>query len=147
VLNKVVQCVHAAIAVLWIEFVREVRWYWDEGRTLPRMSPNARPDLSTCLLHQKLQLLALCIEEKARRQGVGGGQMTAPQGEDEQASTETQEEPDVSEVLETARMSSTAIDQIHDDLSTGNDRYDCIVMSFFWFRSCLPNWVNIVCGL
>jgi hypothetical protein len=65
--------------------------------------------------------LALCIEEKARKQGVGGGQMTAPQGEDEQASTETQEEPDVSEVLETARMSSTAIDQIHDDLSTGND--------------------------
>jgi hypothetical protein len=91
--------------------------------------------------------LALCIEEKARRQGVGGGQMTAPQGEDEQASTETQEEPDVSEVLETARMSSTAIDQIHDDLSTGNDRYDCIVTSFFWFRSCLPNWANIVCVL
>ncbi|CAK9228800.1 unnamed protein product [Sphagnum troendelagicum] len=114
-------CNIRAIAVLWIEFVREVRWYWDEGRTLPRMSPNARPDLSTCLLHQKLQLLALCIEEKARKQGVGGGQMTAPQGEDEQAATETQEEPDVSEVLETARMSSTAIDQIHDDLSTGND--------------------------
>lgn len=91
--------------------------------------------------------LALCIEEKARKQGVGGGQMTAPQGEDEQASTETQEEPDVSEVLETARMSSTAIDQIHDDLSTGNDRYDCIFMSFFWFRSCLPNWANIVCSL
>jgi hypothetical protein len=57
VLNKVVQRGHAAIAVLWIEFVREVRWYWDEGRTLPRMSPNARPDLSTCLLHQKLQLV------------------------------------------------------------------------------------------
>lgn len=46
-----------AIAVLWIEFVREVRWCWDEGLRLPRVYVNGSPDLETCLLHQKLQLV------------------------------------------------------------------------------------------
>jgi len=59
-------CLHAlqfgtcnirAIAVLWIEFVREVRWCWDEGLRLPRVYVNGSPDLETCLLHQKLQLV------------------------------------------------------------------------------------------
>lgn len=72
-------CLHAlrfgtcnirAIAVLWIDFVREVRWCWDEGYRLPRVSVVHRsPDLESCILHQKLQMLALCIEEKAL-QGV-----------------------------------------------------------------------------
>lgn len=47
----------AAIAVLWIEFVREIRLFWDQGATLPRMSTDLPPDLATCLLHQKLQLV------------------------------------------------------------------------------------------
>ncbi|XP_024357806.1 uncharacterized protein [Physcomitrium patens] len=67
-------CLHAlqvggcnirAIAVLWIEFVREVRLFWDEGDRLPRMALDATPDPSTCLMHQKLQLLQLCIQQKA----------------------------------------------------------------------------------
>lgn len=48
---------YAAIAVLWIEFVREVRLFWDEGDRLPRMALDATPDPSTCLMHQKLQLV------------------------------------------------------------------------------------------
>lgn len=47
----------AAIAVLWIDFVREVRWCWDEGFRLPRVSVDGSPDLESCILHQKLQMV------------------------------------------------------------------------------------------
>lgn len=57
-------CSIHAIAVLWIEFVREVRWCWDESQPLPRMPSDSRVDLSTCLVHQKLQMLSTCIAKK-----------------------------------------------------------------------------------
>jgi len=66
-------CLHAlwfgncnirAIAVLWIDFVREIRWYWEESERLPRMKSSSTIDLSYCLIHQKLQMLAICIERK-----------------------------------------------------------------------------------
>ncbi|KAG6550673.1 hypothetical protein Mapa_007770 [Marchantia paleacea] len=58
-------CNIKAISELWIEFVREIRWCWDESQTLPRVSPDESPDLRTCLLHQKLQMLAVCIKLKS----------------------------------------------------------------------------------
>ncbi|KAJ8769810.1 hypothetical protein K2173_007670 [Erythroxylum novogranatense] len=57
-------CNIRAIAVLWIEFIREVRWCWEESQPLPKMLPNGSIDLSTCLINQKLQMLAICIEKK-----------------------------------------------------------------------------------
>ncbi|WOH01469.1 hypothetical protein DCAR_0520853 [Daucus carota subsp. sativus] len=60
-------CNIRAIAVLWIEFVREVRWCWEESQPLPRMLGSGSIDLSTCLVNQKLQMLAICIE-KVRQQ-------------------------------------------------------------------------------
>ncbi|KAK7385566.1 hypothetical protein VNO78_31290 [Psophocarpus tetragonolobus] len=57
-------CNIRAIAVLWIEFVREVRWCWEESQLIPRMPANGSIDLSTCLIYQKLQMLAVCIEKK-----------------------------------------------------------------------------------
>ncbi|KAL5720969.1 hypothetical protein ACHQM5_013584 [Ranunculus cassubicifolius] len=59
-------CNIRAVAVLWIEFVREVRWCWEETELLPRMQTDGGIDLSTCLIHQKLQMLAVCIEKKRR---------------------------------------------------------------------------------
>ncbi|KAH9701883.1 Rab3 GTPase-activating protein catalytic subunit [Citrus sinensis] len=56
-------CNIRAIAVLWIEFVREIRWYWEESQPLPKMPVNGSIDLSTCLINQKLQMLAICIEK------------------------------------------------------------------------------------
>ena len=43
--------------MLWIEFVREIRLFWDQGDRLPRMFIDAPPDLATCHVHQKLQLV------------------------------------------------------------------------------------------
>ncbi|OUZ99155.1 Rab3 GTPase-activating protein catalytic subunit [Macleaya cordata] len=57
-------CNIRAVAMLWIEFVREVRWCWEELQPLPRMQRNGSIDLSTCLIHQKLQMLAICIEKQ-----------------------------------------------------------------------------------
>lgn len=57
-------CNIRAIAMLWIEFVREVRWCWDESQPLPRVPVDGTIDLSCCLIHQKLQMLAICIEKK-----------------------------------------------------------------------------------
>ncbi|KAL6644896.1 hypothetical protein ACP70R_016504 [Stipagrostis hirtigluma subsp. patula] len=63
-----------AIAVLWIDFVREIRWCWEESERLPRMKSSSSIDLSSCLIHQKLQMLAICIERKKslnREKGTG----------------------------------------------------------------------------
>ncbi|XVF20360.1 hypothetical protein REPUB_Repub11eG0191400 [Reevesia pubescens] len=57
-------CNIRAIAVLWIEFVREIRWCWEESQPLPKMPANGSIDLATCLINQKLQMLAICIETK-----------------------------------------------------------------------------------
>ncbi|KAJ6835674.1 rab3 GTPase-activating protein catalytic subunit isoform X1 [Iris pallida] len=57
-------CNIRAIAALWIEFVREVRWCWEESQSLPRMPTDSGIDLTTCLVHQKLQMLAICIGKK-----------------------------------------------------------------------------------
>eukprot|EP00268_Persea_americana_P035481 TRINITY_DN3502_c0_g1_i5.p1 TRINITY_DN3502_c0_g1~~TRINITY_DN3502_c0_g1_i5.p1 ORF type:complete len:943 (-),score=213.41 TRINITY_DN3502_c0_g1_i5:521-3349(-) len=57
-------CNIRAIAALWIEFVREVRWCWEESQPLPSMLTKGSIDLSTCLIHQKLQMLAICIDKK-----------------------------------------------------------------------------------
>ncbi|KAJ8559459.1 hypothetical protein K7X08_003517 [Anisodus acutangulus] len=66
-------CLHAlwfgdcnirATAAFWIEFVREVRWCWEESQPLPRMPANGVIDLSTCLINQKLHMLSICIDKK-----------------------------------------------------------------------------------
>eukprot|EP00250_Pteridium_aquilinum_P017952 c23859_g4_i1 orf=95-2845(-) len=61
-------CNICAISVLWVDFVREVRWCWEELQPLPRISDEENPNFDTCLVHQKLQLLAACIKRKAEEQ-------------------------------------------------------------------------------
>ncbi|XP_018473723.2 uncharacterized protein LOC108844938 isoform X2 [Raphanus sativus] len=63
-------CNIRAIAFLWIEFVREVRWCWEESQPLPKMPFDGAIDLSTCLINQKLHLLAICIEKKCEMNEV-----------------------------------------------------------------------------
>lgn len=48
-----------AIATLWVEFVREVRWCWEEVQPLPRMPISSSIDLSSCLINQKLQMVII----------------------------------------------------------------------------------------
>ncbi|KAL7582915.1 hypothetical protein Lser_V15G42165 [Lactuca serriola] len=71
-------CNIRAISVLWIEFIREIRWCWEESQPLPRMPTKAAIDLSTCLVHQKLQMLAICIEKKRQQDSTSDNSSDTP---------------------------------------------------------------------
>eukprot|EP00026_Physarum_polycephalum_P000903 Phypoly_transcript_00904.p1 GENE.Phypoly_transcript_00904~~Phypoly_transcript_00904.p1 ORF type:complete len:1018 (+),score=223.88 Phypoly_transcript_00904:209-3262(+) len=58
------QCL-PAIALLWIEFVKEVRWCWEHCVPLPQ-TPVTHVDPSACLIYQKLQMLNYCINRKVK---------------------------------------------------------------------------------
>ncbi|XP_068752396.1 rab3 GTPase-activating protein catalytic subunit-like isoform X2 [Montipora capricornis] len=52
-----------AVAHLWQEFVLEMRHRWENDIFIPRLKLQA-PNLGSCLVHQKLQMLNCCIERK-----------------------------------------------------------------------------------
>lgn len=54
-----------ALSQFWVKFVSEVRHYWDNNYILPSLEAGP-PNLATCLLHQKLQMLNCCIESKRK---------------------------------------------------------------------------------
>ncbi|PQQ07921.1 rab3 GTPase-activating protein catalytic subunit isoform X2 [Prunus yedoensis var. nudiflora] len=81
-------CNIRAIAVIWIEFVREVRWCWEESQPLPLMPTTGAIDLSTCLINQKLHMLAICIERKRQlnedfQDCIGSQDHSSPQIEED----------------------------------------------------------------
>nr|CDJ81247.1 rab3 GTPase-activating protein catalytic subunit [Haemonchus contortus] len=56
-----------AFAQVWLEFVKRLRTYYDSTKDLPGLSNVTQPNLSHCLLHQKIQMLQCCISAKRRR--------------------------------------------------------------------------------
>lgn len=46
---------------LWMKFVDILRHYWEYNMDLPGFEKDDKPDLSHCLLHQKLQMIQHCI--------------------------------------------------------------------------------------
>lgn len=58
-----------SLAQLWNLFVQEVNYRWEENLYLPSLE-NGPPDLSCCLLHQKLQMLNYCIERRRARENL-----------------------------------------------------------------------------
>lgn len=85
-LNKFVMCLGlinqigktAALAQLWQEFVHELRYRYDSAILIPGLNGELKknqgedsmvsPDLSRCLLHQKIQMLNCCIKKKLERE-------------------------------------------------------------------------------
>ncbi|XP_008235159.1 PREDICTED: rab3 GTPase-activating protein catalytic subunit isoform X2 [Prunus mume] len=87
-------CNIRAIAVIWIEFVREVRWCWEESQPLPLMPTTGAIDLSTCLINQKLHMLAICIERKRQlnedfQDCIGSQDHSSPQIEEDSLDEES----------------------------------------------------------
>lgn len=78
-----------ALSHLWFEFVQEMRYRWEKSISIPGLGPGF-PDLRTCLLHQKLQMLNCCIDRKRTRETVS---TTAPdiQPNVEDSSTDDEE--------------------------------------------------------
>ncbi|KAK6046666.1 hypothetical protein COOONC_15829 [Cooperia oncophora] len=52
-------------AQVWLEFVKRLRTYYDSTMDLPGVL--LQPNLSHCLLHQKIQMLQCCISAKRKR--------------------------------------------------------------------------------
>lgn len=56
------------VALLWSEFVLEVRWHWEHLTPLPLVSVDeGKPDMRWMLLHQKLQMINCCIQRQLQR--------------------------------------------------------------------------------
>ena len=55
-----------AMLLVWRSFISRVRQYFDSGIFLPSISVE-QPDLSSCLLNQKLQLLNCCTKRRLDR--------------------------------------------------------------------------------
>ncbi|XP_023031592.1 rab3 GTPase-activating protein catalytic subunit [Drosophila willistoni] len=57
------------MAQLWAAFTRQLRLLWDNSLAIPGIS-GGFPDTRTCLLHQKLQMLNICVERRVQRESV-----------------------------------------------------------------------------
>ncbi|XP_039495515.1 rab3 GTPase-activating protein catalytic subunit [Drosophila santomea] len=55
------------MAQVWAAFTRQLRFLWDNSLTVPGISAGF-PDTRTCLLHQKLQMLNVCVERRVQRE-------------------------------------------------------------------------------
>ncbi|KAJ8320495.1 hypothetical protein KUTeg_002082 [Tegillarca granosa] len=60
------------LAQLWQEFVLEMRFRWENKHLIEGVKKGS-PNLGTCLLNQKLQMLNCCIERKIRREQLYKG--------------------------------------------------------------------------
>ncbi|XP_033728070.1 LOW QUALITY PROTEIN: rab3 GTPase-activating protein catalytic subunit-like [Pecten maximus] len=60
------------VAQLWQEFVLEMRFRWENKCFIKGIEPGA-PNLGSCLIYQKLQMLNCCIERKMKREQLYKG--------------------------------------------------------------------------
>eukprot|EP00918_Siedleckia_nematoides_P075131 GHVU01164295.1.p1 GENE.GHVU01164295.1~~GHVU01164295.1.p1 ORF type:complete len:938 (+),score=116.09 GHVU01164295.1:61-2814(+) len=60
-----------AVAHLWQEFVLEMRYRWENNHTVPDVEQGA-PNMGSSLIHQKLQMLNVCIQRKRDREAMLG---------------------------------------------------------------------------
>nr|XP_018900509.1 PREDICTED: rab3 GTPase-activating protein catalytic subunit [Bemisia tabaci] len=86
-----------AVAHLWYEFTQELRFRWERCIFIPGVAFSF-PDMKTCLLNQKLQMLNCCMRRReAREKSVSQPQELKEEFED---SVETQEEEEEEEFFE-----------------------------------------------
>ncbi|XP_059172739.1 rab3 GTPase-activating protein catalytic subunit-like [Physella acuta] len=60
------------VAHLWQEFILEMRFRWENKHLLCNVDKGT-PNMGSCILHQKLQMLNCCIECKIKRESAGYG--------------------------------------------------------------------------
>jgi len=56
-----------AFCQIWNAFVEHLRRFWDDNEDIPGLSNTGAPDLSKCLLYQKIQMIQCCIENRKRK--------------------------------------------------------------------------------
>ncbi|XP_030555052.1 rab3 GTPase-activating protein catalytic subunit isoform X2 [Drosophila novamexicana] len=81
------------MAQLWAAFTRQLRLLWDNSLSVPGVAPGF-PDTRTCLLHQKLQMLNVCVERRLQREALGKRKQQQQKVVEEQLLTDEDEEDD-----------------------------------------------------
>uniref|UniRef100_A0AC35GML2 Rab3 GTPase-activating protein catalytic subunit n=1 Tax=Panagrolaimus sp. PS1159 TaxID=55785 RepID=A0AC35GML2_9BILA len=56
-----------SVCQIWEAFTEEIRKYWETNKDIPGLENTTVPDLSKCLLHQKLQMIQCCIDSRRKR--------------------------------------------------------------------------------
>ncbi|CAI0399895.1 unnamed protein product [Linum tenue] len=123
-------CNIRAIAVLWVEFTREVRWCWEESQPLPKVQVNGSIDLATCLVNQKLQMLAICIERKCELNE--DFQDCLGSNDQPHAQKKVAEDGPLRNDTASTKVSSSESDRIHDSSPTAHgssQKYEKIASS------------------
>uniref|UniRef100_A0A7N0RFL3 Rab3 GTPase-activating protein catalytic subunit n=1 Tax=Kalanchoe fedtschenkoi TaxID=63787 RepID=A0A7N0RFL3_KALFE len=110
-------CNIRAVALLWIEFVREVRWCWEELQPLPKMPVSGSIDLSTCLIYQKLQMRLHVDPSGGKRRGSVGlfGSMMLLNSQQNMHAPFTQDPPLMTEDMHEERLQ--AVEALGDSLN------------------------------
>ncbi|KAL3864829.1 hypothetical protein ACJMK2_006481 [Sinanodonta woodiana] len=76
VINQNYSGLHA-VGQVWQEFLLELRYRWDYSYIIDEIE-RGPPNLGTCLLYQKLQMLNCCIERKIKREQLHKGYTGEP---------------------------------------------------------------------
>uniref|UniRef100_A0A0N5AJP2 Rab3 GTPase-activating protein catalytic subunit n=1 Tax=Syphacia muris TaxID=451379 RepID=A0A0N5AJP2_9BILA len=72
-----------SFAQLWFAIVDELRYRWETDQCLPGLDYSVTPDHRMCRLHQKLQMLQCCINNKIKRHKLFDENNSAEQSSDE----------------------------------------------------------------
>ncbi|KAL4221433.1 Rab3 GTPase-activating protein catalytic subunit [Mactra antiquata] len=67
-----------AVVQIWQEFILEMRYRWEHNYLIEGIEPGP-PNLGSCLLQQKLQMLNCCIEHKRKRETLHKGYTGVPE--------------------------------------------------------------------
>ncbi|XP_017050072.1 rab3 GTPase-activating protein catalytic subunit [Drosophila ficusphila] len=81
------------MAQVWAAFTRQLRLLWDNSLTVPGISAGF-PDTRTCLLHQKLQMLNVCVERRVQRESNSKRKSEGVVGKGSSEEEEVEEEED-----------------------------------------------------
>ncbi|CAL1547182.1 unnamed protein product [Lymnaea stagnalis] len=95
------------VAHLWQEFILEMRFRWENKHLISGIEKGT-PNMGSCLLHQKLQMLNCCIECKIKRESVGYGYGPDSQNIYDQSLEDMKDLPDGLSAKEMKRLSKTA---------------------------------------
>lgn len=56
-----------AVCQIWESFVEKLRTFWESNEDIPGLENTNVPDLSKCLLHQKVEMIQCCIDSRRKR--------------------------------------------------------------------------------
>ncbi|XP_030383512.1 rab3 GTPase-activating protein catalytic subunit [Scaptodrosophila lebanonensis] len=97
------------MAQLWAAFTRQLRMLWDNSLSVPGITPGF-PDTRTCLLHQKLQMLNVCVDRRVQR---------------EAASKRKQQQQQQQQQTQRTVTTNITDDEQEDDDEDDGEFYDC----------------------